>query len=53
MVREKEIEPIQVHHHGEASTSDMDGWAEQFLCAGEAKVGCGTCRRPHQHCRHV
>jgi hypothetical protein len=27
-----------VHHHGEASTSDMDGWAEQYICAGETKV---------------
>jgi hypothetical protein len=27
-----------VHHHGEASTADMDGWAEQFFCAGETKV---------------
>jgi hypothetical protein len=29
---------FSVHHHGEASTSDMDGWAEQFLCNGETKV---------------
>ena len=28
---------------GEASTSDMDGWAEQFICNGEAKVSCGAC----------
>lgn len=26
------------HHHGMASTSSMDGWAEQFFCAGESKV---------------
>jgi hypothetical protein len=32
---------FSVHHHGEASTSDMDGWAEQFICAGESKVSCG------------
>ena len=30
-----------VHHHGQASTSSMDGWAEQFFCRGETKV------RPH------
>jgi hypothetical protein len=29
---------FSVHHHGEASTSDMDGWAEQFICNGETKV---------------
>ena len=29
---------FSVHHHGQASTSDMDGWAEQFICAGESKV---------------
>jgi hypothetical protein len=23
---------------GQASTADMDGWAEQFFCAGETKV---------------
>ena len=26
------------HHHGMASTSSMDGWAEQFFCFGESKV---------------
>ena len=26
------------HHHGMASTSSMDGWAEQFFCNGESKV---------------
>jgi hypothetical protein len=26
------------HHHGMASTSSMDGWAEQFVCYGESKV---------------
>jgi hypothetical protein len=29
----------------------MDGWAEQFICNGETKVGCGSCRRPDRHCR--
>jgi hypothetical protein len=34
------------HHHGEASTSDMDGWAEQYICAGETKVRhCSSCLR--------
>ena len=27
-----------IHHHGQASTSSMDGWAEQFFCRGETKV---------------
>ena len=26
------------HHHGMASTSSMDGWAEQFFCFGESKM---------------
>lgn len=50
--------PISIHHHGAASLSPYDGWAEDETCFGETKEYVYPNNRPatewyHDHALHI